>query len=121
MRIDRVFLKKVVAAFVIGFMGTFATSYGQVADAISAAVNGKADFSVVLSLLYALAAGAVIAGLRAAVALFTNLIPGDEAHGLSAWRKKPPPDPTKVAASEAIVEADEAPKSAGTRRQRRSS
>lgn len=65
------FVRKVAAAFAAAFLTTFALGVSQVGTVI---VNddGVVDWTAGRSALWALIVGSIVAGLRAAQALFTN-------------------------------------------------
>ena len=70
--------RKLVVAFMVGFVPVFLTGLLGLLQSIA---EGTPDWSVTTSLLIALIAGAGAAGLRAAIAVFTDFIPSDRLHG----------------------------------------
>ena len=77
-------LKKAVVAGVLAALVVFLADVTQVTDALSHALNGETDYSLVLSALQAMGVGMAVAFARAALGYFTNILPGDSVHGKDA-------------------------------------
>ena len=73
-------IRKLIMAFVIGFVPVFLTSLLGVLEKLSDGTAGDLNFSLVLSLLVSCLVGAMSAGLRLVLARWTDFVPGDELH-----------------------------------------
>lgn len=72
--------RKLLIAFLTGFVPIFLTGLVGVADKIGDAEPGSLNFSFVLALTLGILMGALSAGIRAVIAIWTNFVPGDEIH-----------------------------------------
>jgi hypothetical protein len=76
---NRLFIKKLVLAFALGFVPVFLYGLLDILDAFS---HGEADYNLLASIAVAAVTGALSAGIRAVLALFTNWMPTDNLHGI---------------------------------------
>jgi hypothetical protein len=74
-------LKKLLVAFVIGFVPVFLMGIVNILESIAA---GNGEFDVFAAALAGLVSGAAAAGLRLLLAEFTNFLPTDRLHGPKA-------------------------------------
>lgn len=95
------FWKKLLIAFVIGFLPAFV--YGLI-DVLGQFSSGSSDYHVLGTLLVSLVLGATTAGLRGVIALFTDWLPTDAFHGFSKGDK-----PTEIVVSRTGTVAKEPP------------
>lgn len=76
---NSLFFKKILLAFVLGFLPVFILGLIDALD--NFAKGGDIDLGLLWTTLLSLASGAVAVGLRAALAYFTNFMPSDALHG----------------------------------------
>jgi hypothetical protein len=76
---EKLLLKKLLLAFVLGFAPPFLYGIIGVLDSIG---EGDWDYSVLPSLFIGIISGALSAGIRFAIAELTDWMPTDNLHGI---------------------------------------
>lgn len=76
---NRLFLKKLVLAFILGFAPALLLGLLDIFDNL--AKSGTVDWGFLWSLVIGIVSGAIAAGIRALIATFTDIMPTDKLHG----------------------------------------
>lgn len=80
---NNLLLKKLALAFVLGFMPVFLGGLTTLFDQIANHTSGSINSTFLLSLLAGLISGAIAAGIRGVLAVFTDSFdPTDKLHGV---------------------------------------